>query len=645
MLIDKNLVVEAKEKLGEKAAILIKDYFDLKNWEERNLKGSCPWHSDSTPSFLWNPKNQSYHCFSCNRNYGVIDLLMDQGKLTYLGAVEKLFEMVGIEYKFSEKGVRVKDYKYPNYEDHDRTKVIEYWGKRGISKETLDYCDITADAHGNTAFNYYDTNDVLTMVKYRPSRKVNKGENKMWAQKDADTKPLLYNMNKISFDMPLLICEGEGDCLSAIEAGYQNSVSVPFGAQTHTWIQENFEWLENFEKIVLWFDGDKSGIEARKEATHRIGIWKIKYVDTPSELENTNGEKVKIKDINEVLFVAGKQFVLDLISNAQEMPMTGVEDLATVDDFDLEKAPGLYSCLDPVDNIIYKFLLGSVVLFTGIKGSGKSTLINQIFLCEALNQGLDAFVFSGELDASVLKTWLEMTMAGREKVTLKNNFIHVIDSESKKEMRKWYSERVWVYDQEENTSEAVLDRAIAVTRKYGVKVWILDNLMTLDIGETDSGNTLQKQKEFIVKLVRLAKMYGVLIVLVGHPRKIMANAKITSDDISGSGNLGNMVQYILSIHRYSEKEKKGEKGQNGKYKANCQPIEHDVEVSVLKNRYTGKVGSARLYFDYTAYRFYSKPPELWKRYKWSKDTSPMPTKDPNIHKEEPDFLDDEPDRY
>ena len=67
MLIEKELIIEAKEKFGKKAIELIQDYFKLENWEEKSLKGSCPFgHIDDSPSFLWNPKNYSFHCFSCN---------------------------------------------------------------------------------------------------------------------------------------------------------------------------------------------------------------------------------------------------------------------------------------------------------------------------------------------------------------------------------------------------------------------------------------------------------------------------------------------------------------------------------------------------------------------------------------------------
>ena len=133
-----------------------------------------------------------------------------------------------------------------------------------MSKETLDYCDIRQDSHGNIVFNYYDTNDVLTMVKYRPARKLNKGEIKCWCQKGADTTPLLFNINRIDPTQPLLICEGELDCLSAIEAGFKMLFQYRFGAGNESWVEETGIFLEQFNKIIVWTDADEAGRKMKK---------------------------------------------------------------------------------------------------------------------------------------------------------------------------------------------------------------------------------------------------------------------------------------------------------------------------------------------------------------------------------------------
>jgi hypothetical protein len=230
-------------------------------------------------------------------------------------------------------------------------------------------------------------------------------------------------------------------------------------------------------------------------------------------------------------------------------------------------------------------------------------------------------------------------MIGREHIEMKNGFVRKFAREPLKQMREWYRGRIWAFDDIENNAEKILDRAINVTRKFSVKVWILDNLMCLDINAKGDSDQWIRQKEFIVKLVSLAKTYNVLIVLIAHPRKmnnIEIDRRLSTDDVSGSNDLGNLAQYIVSVHRFSKKEKEGEKNGKGTYKSGKEPIKHDVVVDILKNRYTGKIGEALFYFDYFSYKFFNTPQELWRRYGWDKNTSPLRTDNPNNSGEIPE---------
>ena len=63
MLIDKETIEKAKEKLGDENALLMAELLELDNFDEKNLKSCCPYHNEDTPSFIYNPKKYSYHCF------------------------------------------------------------------------------------------------------------------------------------------------------------------------------------------------------------------------------------------------------------------------------------------------------------------------------------------------------------------------------------------------------------------------------------------------------------------------------------------------------------------------------------------------------------------------------------------------------
>jgi KaiC/GvpD/RAD55 family RecA-like ATPase/5S rRNA maturation endonuclease (ribonuclease M5) len=419
---------------------------------------------------------------------------------------------------------------------------------------------------------------------------------------------------------------GNCDALSVLEAGYKNVVSVPGGSANMKWIEECFEWLNQFDQFIIWSDADAPGIKMRKEAVARLGQWKCKYIEIPQEYLDENKE---FKDANAILYRYGPQAVLDLIANAQEIPITGVVDLAEVDEFDIESASGIYTRIKPLDDVLYKILYGSVCVITGPRAAGKSSFVNQVFVCEALEQGGDIFLFSAELSTPVLKSWINLTMAGPENVTMKDKFVHVINKDAKKKMEEWYKGRVWIYDnKKDNTVDSVLDRAISVTRKYGAKIWIIDNLSVLDIGANDN-NLYEKQKDLMTRLIGLADLYNVLIVLVAHPRKLQNGMEVSNDDVAGSASLTNLAQYVISVKRFTEKEKRGEKDGKGNFKPGKEPINEDVGINTLKNRYVGRQGEVRAYFDYRSRRFFISKTDLNKRYQWDKNNkSPQYDYDP-----------------
>lgn len=642
MLVPIEKIDLAKQKYDGQAIEEIVEYFGL-NYNEKTKAASCPFHEDNTPSFIWNEKSNNFHCFGCNVNFGIIDLYIEQG-LSYLEAVQKLFEKTGIEYNFGEKGLASKpSYVYPKREEeHDMTQVIEYWGKRGISEKTLKYADIQADKFGNTVFNYYNDSDVLMNVKYRPSHKIKKGEPKCWFQKGTGFTPVLFNMNKCDPSKPLFIQEGEGDCLSVIEAGYTNVVSVPNGSQNMQWIEENWDWLEQFPKIIIWSDNDEPGIKMRKEAIHRLGSWRTYYIEITDHVPDEYAEKHPelkgklIKDANELLFYYGKDKVLSYLNNPLELPIENVTDLSTAEDFDIDSAEGLYTGIEDLDNQIYKLVFGTVNIITGKSGEGKSVFVNQIAICQALQQGYDVFVFSGELPTPHLKNWVETNMIGRENIEMRNGHVRVFNPEARKKMRKWYSGRVMVYDDSyDTTAKALLIKMEEMARKFGTKVFLIDNLMMVDLECSEEGR-LQAEKDFIKSLIFFAKKFNVLVFLVAHPRKIGGELRVTKEDIAGSSNIVNLAHMVFSVHRYTEKEKEGEMNNKGDYLKGHEPKEYDSVVEVLKNRITGLLPECELYFDYNSYRFYKTPKELWMRYKWNDDTSPLNTTDPNQKRREGD---------
>lgn len=620
--IDRDTILEAKEKLGDENALIIAQELDIHDFDEQNLRCCCPFHQEDHASFIYNKKTFSFHCFgACARNYDILDVFIYKG-MTYLQACQKLFDLAGVKYSFGELGVKTKhQYKYPKEVPlGDKSKIYSYFKTRCISAKTLDYADVRQDDEGNIVWNYYDTNDVLTMVKYRPSRKVRKGENKCWCQKNADTSNLLFNMNRINVNSPLLICEGEPDCLSAIEAGYTNTVSVPLGSSNYHWIEENWDWLEQFDSIIVCSDNDEAGIKMQKEVVYRLGSWRTKVVEIPPFVERENGKTLPVNDLNEALYFFGKEKVLEFILNAKDSPVPGVVDFSDIQDVDLDQIDGVTTGIKPLDRYLMKLFQGTLNIITGINGAGKSSFINQL-ICQSLEQDKNVFLFSGELPNFQTKNWLNSVLAGQrhmEERHFEDSVYYKVKPEAKKEIEDFYRGRLYIYeDGRSNRMTDLLKTMEDSVRKYGTKLLILDNLTAINL-ECSDDNKYNKQSELIMQLISFAVKFNVIVLLVVHPHKIDTMRRLNKMDVQGISAIIDLAHRIISLYRVSEKDKQGEPKLNGSG-WRIKPVKEDVLIDILKDRMLGFEGrSVGVYYDQPSRRFFTNEADLDRRYSWDK---------------------------
>ena len=542
--------------------------------------------------------------------------------MTYLQACQKLFDLAGIKYSFGELGVKTKhQYRYPKeIPIGDKSKIYAYFKKRCISPQTLDYADVRQDEEGNIVWNYYDSNDVLTMVKYRPSRKIHKGENKCWCQKNADTSNLLFNMNRINTTAPLLICEGEPDCLSAIEAGFTNAVSVPLGSGNFHWIEENWDWLEQFDSIIVCSDNDEAGQKMQKEVVYRLGSWRTKVVEVPPIFEAENGKKYSINDLNEALYYLGKEKVLEIILNAKDSPVPGVIDFSDIQDVDLDQIDGITTGIRPLDRYLMKLFQGTLNIITGINGAGKSSFINQI-ICQSLEQDKNVFLFSGELPNFQTKNWLNSVLAGQRHIEerhFQDATYYKVRPEAKRGIDEFYRGRLYIYeDGRSNRMTDLLKTMEDSVRKYGTKLLILDNLTAINL-ECSDDNKYNKQSELIMNLIAFAVKFNVIVLLVVHPHKIDTMRRLNKMDVQGISAIIDLAHRIISLYRVSERDKQGEPKMNGSG-WRVKPIKEDVLIDILKDRMLGFEGrSVGVYYDQPSRRFFTSEEDLDRRYSWDK---------------------------
>lgn len=618
MQIDREAILQAKEKLGDRNAQIIVEELGITDFDEKNMKCCCPFHQEDHASFIYNKKAFNFRCFgSCGRSYDILDVFMYKGA-TYAEACKKLFELAEMPYSFGELGVKTKrHYRYPHEVPcTDKSKVYAYFEQRKISRETLDALDVRQDSEGNVVFNYYDTNDVLTMVKYKPSHKVQHGQAKCWCQQNSDTAPLLFNMNRINVNSPLLICEGEPDCLSAIEAGFKNAVSVPLGSSNLHWIDENLEWLDQFESIIICADNDDAGVKMQKECVPRLGSWRTKVVDIPAIPIGNTGRVTK--DLNEILYVCGKDKVLELILDAKDSPVPSVADLSDVEPTEYEDVDGVTTGLKAIDDELMRLFFGTLTIVSGQPGSGKSSLLTQL-ACNSLDNDIGTWLFSGELPNGVEKSWFNYIFAGPRNITdaisRRGNPYKKISTTTLAEINKTYKGRWHIYrDDYDNTLDKLIASMTDTVRKYGARCLILDNFMCIDT-ET-SEEELRSQTDTIKKLIEFAKKYQVAVILVCHPRKMDAGTNVGIYDIAGTSNIVNLAHRTIGLRRVTDAERENAAKYSEKRR---QLLKYDVIVTVVKDRMFGRQNiDVGLYYDPASRRFFSDMDEYDRRFSWDK---------------------------
>lgn len=239
-----------------------------------------------------------------------------------------------------------------------------------------------------------------------------------------------------------------------------------------------------------------------------------------------------------------------------------------------------------------EILFGKVGIVSGINGSGKSTLLGQLML-EALEQGHRVFSYSGELKEDEFQYWIDLQAAGSEnlieKLSKENKKYYEIKYKAKLEIHDWFGDNLWLYNNNESMKyEDILETMEAHRVHRGCRVMFLDNFMTLDITSL-SDKDLVAQTQFISSLAKYSKQNNVLVFLVIHPKKIYQSI-VQKQDILGSGNMTNAIDFMLLIHRVNEafltylETRKIPKEVKEMMKASSNILE------VGKDRWTGKEG-------------------------------------------------------
>ena len=556
----------------------------------------CPFcHGESksskrdTYTFAINLDNGLYNCLrsSCMSHGNMIDLAK---QFTDFKLNDQVSRYIGQgEYRRS-------NYKPYNYHlEKPKDEAVEYLKSRGINGDLCKKYDITMKGDNKTLIiPFKDEDGVVWCVKYR-NTKFRKGVDSMkeWfdvrktknekgeAVKDihALSKPILFGMYQCEDFKQLVITEGQMDTLACVTAGIKNVVSVPTGQGGATWIPYCYDWLMKFEEIVVFGDCENGKITLADMIRNRFSRKRVKIVRE----EDYKG----CKDANDLLIFHGKQAVVDAVNHAQATVSKYIKRAIDVKYVDINKLPKISTGITKLDNILSGgFYYGQLVLLSGKKGNGKSTMASQ-FVVEALAQKKRVLIYSGELPDYRVKQWVDGQLYG--KVELTNTEIAKCEDV--------YQDRFSLYDNTviDEQPPKLLDVIEDTIIKQDVKFVLIDNLMSgLRVRAND--NLYQAQSDFVFSLARMAKQYDLVIMLVAHPRK--SNGIFDNDDVSGSADITNLADIVMSYDRDKDREE----------------VEDLRLLRVTKNRLTGKLGSMEMWFSESSRRISDNQQGFTKNY-------------------------------
>lgn len=256
------------------------------------------------------------------------------------------------------------------------------------------------------------------------------------------------------------------------------------------------------------------------------------------------------------------------------------------------------------------YLIPSLDVVTGRRGVGKSTFLNQL-IAEAMAQGKKVFMFSGELSPENILYWITQCVVNQNqlmKVEKKedNTRYYKANKYAVKEIKEWLQGKLFIYDTRRGNDINLLISYMRVLNHKGVNVFILDNLMKLtDLSVKDNENLMQTN--IVSALKDFADKTNSIVHLVAHAKKTFnLNVAPTEDDISGSGNITNLADYVTCIHRLYDEDR-----------------QHDAEIYLYKNRPAGKElrypKQVRLLFSEDRKRYYVSSKELDRDFGYNKN--------------------------
>ena len=495
---------------------------------------------------------------------------------------------------FEYKAKKEKEYIIPEWKNVTKLtdKAVKWFTGRKISQSILNKLKVYSDNEYMSQFDKeievicfpYFFNDKLINIKYRgpgKSFKLNSG-----------SELIFYNLDAIT-NNEIIICEGEIDCLTFIENGFDNVISVPNGANNNPEYLDNYIELFTNKKIILSIDNDSKGLILKDELINRFGVENCKIIDFK-----------ECKDANEYLFKYDGIEFKNRVNEAKEIPIKGiikVNDLYN-DIYDLYKngiQPGKKINCENIDEFIIWYL-GLLCAVTGWPSSGKSEFVDYLITKLNLLYGWKAAFFTPE------NYPLKLHYAKlHEKICGKNfNKSEEIDFDNTFEFinNNFY----YILDEDNQTIDKIISCAKSLIKNKGIKILVIDPYNAVEHNIDKSLTETRYINDFLGKLIKFTRFYNILTFLIAHPTKLQPGEIPTLYSISGSAHFYNKTDIGFTVDRRKDNN-------------NLMGNDVDIYWQKIRFKHLGKQGKTELIYNYNNGRYEEKTDKGindWDNYNW-----------------------------
>ena len=272
----------------------------------------------------------------------------------------------------------------------------------------------------------------------------------------------------------------------------------------------------------------------------------------------------------------------------EELPELGEKwlSMSKIKKIDLTNIEHVKTGFTELDRNIVGLNMSEMTILSGNNASGKSSWLNTLIL-NIVQNGVKVALWSGELRPDILKSWIQMVASGKNNLRQSQygDGKYFVPQMIGDKIDAWLDGKLYIYNNEYGTKWEQIFHDMNELLKVGVKIFVLDNLFSLDIDLFD-GDKNNKQKELVLQIKDFAKKNMIHIILVAHPRKSMSFLR--KNDISGTADIQNAADNIFIIHRCNQDFFKGGEEFFGKMTIQAYQGYGNV-LEVAKNRMYGVV--------------------------------------------------------